>query len=265
LDSPWFSWSWLEGGGRLSREVARTGTGQLVGVDEESSVWITRVHREHSVVDILLCALGLVAGGEKTTGRVREETGLKTGGLGVVVVTIAVSLRDMLEDDSPVSLNIDSTGDLGIVNIRRTKVSLRSNPVRSIIWRWALGCSSVVLVVKRLLLKLGNVLNKIISRLISNIGVLFQEQSVLRDLVGDIISWILLVHNTIRKVGTFGTLWWSFRVTISMMCWGRAIGGRVDRGVRGGVDRGVRGGVDSSMRTGSPDDCRDDEETCNLE
>ena len=138
MNSPWFSWSWLEGGGRLSREMARTGTGQLVCIDEESSVWITRVHREHSVVDKLLGALGLVTGGKKTTGRVREETGLNTGGLGVVVVTISVSLWDVLEDDSPVSLNIDSTSDLGIVNIRGTKVSLRSNPVRSVIRRWAL-------------------------------------------------------------------------------------------------------------------------------
>ena len=118
--------------------MAGASTGELVGVDEESSVWITRVHREHSVVDKLLGALGLVTGGKKTTGRVREETGLNTGGLGVVVVTISVSLWDVLEDDSPVSLNIDSTSYLGIVNIRRTKVSLRSNPVRSVIRRWAL-------------------------------------------------------------------------------------------------------------------------------
>jgi len=118
--------------------VARASTGELVGVDEESSVWVTWVDREHSVVDILLGALGLVAGGKETTGGVREETGLKTGGLGVVVVAIAISLRDVLEDDSPVSFNIDSTSNLGVVNIRRTKVTLRSNPMRGVIGRWSL-------------------------------------------------------------------------------------------------------------------------------
>ena len=152
-----------EGGGELCGKMTRASAWKLVGVNEESSVWITRVHREHSVVDILLGALGLVAGGKEATGRVREETGLKTGGLGVVVVTISISLRDVLEDDSPVSFNIDSTGNLGIVNIRRTKVTLRSNPMGSIIRRWTLRSSCVVLVVKSLLLRFGNILHKIIS------------------------------------------------------------------------------------------------------
>jgi len=121
--------------------VAGASTGELVGVDEESSVWITRVHREHSVVDILLGALGLVAGGKETTGRVREKTGLKTSGLGIVIVTISISLGDVLEDDSPVSFNIDCTSNLGVVNIRRTKISLRSNPMSGVIRRWSLRSS----------------------------------------------------------------------------------------------------------------------------
>ena len=87
-------------------------------------------------------------------------------------MTIAISLRDVLEDDSPVSFNIDCTSNLGVVNIRRTKVSLRSNPMRSIIWRWTLRGFIIVFVVKRLFLRLGNVLNKIISGLISNISIL---------------------------------------------------------------------------------------------
>ena len=121
--------------------MARTSAGQLVCVDEEPSVWVTRIYREHSVVDILLCTLGLVARGEKTTSRVREQTGLKTGGLGVVVVTVSVSLRDVLEDDSPVSFNIDSASDLGVINIRGAKITLRSNPVSCVIRRWSLRSS----------------------------------------------------------------------------------------------------------------------------
>merc|ERR1712201_44377 len=96
---------------------------------EEPSVWVARINREHSVVDILLGTLGLVTGGEKTTSRVGEKAGLKTGSLGVVVVTVSVSLRDVLEDDPPVTFNIDSTGDLSVVNVRGAKVTLRSNPV----------------------------------------------------------------------------------------------------------------------------------------
>jgi len=126
---------------RLGGEVARTSAGQLVCVDEETSVWVTRIYREHSVVDILLGTLGLVARGEKTTSRVREQTGLKTGGLGVVVVTVSVSLRDVLEDDSPVSFNIDSASDLGVINIRGAKITLRSNPVSCVIRRWSLRSS----------------------------------------------------------------------------------------------------------------------------
>jgi len=126
---------------RLSGEVARASARELVSVDEEPSVWVARVNREHSVVDILLGALGLVARGEKTTSRVREQTGLKTGGLGVVVVTVSVSLRDVLEDDSPVSLNIDSASDLGVINIRGAKITLRSNPVSCVIRRWSLRSS----------------------------------------------------------------------------------------------------------------------------
>jgi len=126
---------------RLGGEVARTSAGQLVCVNEETSVWVTRIYREHSVVDILLSTLGLVARGEKTTSRVREQTGLKTGGLGVVVVTVSVSLRDVLEDDSPVSFNIDSASDLGVINIRGAKITLRSNPVSCVIRRWSLRSS----------------------------------------------------------------------------------------------------------------------------
>ena len=98
-------------------DVAGAGTGQLVGVDEESSVGITGVEGEHSVVDVLLGVLGLVAGGQQSAGAVREQAGLQSGGLGVVVVTVAVTLGDVLEDDPPVTLNIDSPGDLGVVNI----------------------------------------------------------------------------------------------------------------------------------------------------
>ena len=99
--------------------------------------------------------------------------------------------------------------------------------------------------------------------MISNVSVLLQEQSILRDLVGDIISWIFFINNTIREIRSFSTLWWSLGVTITMMCWG--IRGRMGRGIGGRMYRGIGSRVDCSMRSSGPDDCsRDNEKTCDL-
>jgi len=117
----------------LGGKVARAGAWKFVGVNEESSVRVTGIDREHSVVDILLGALGLVAGGEETAGGIGEETGLKAGGLGVVVMAVSVTVRDVLEDDSPVALDVDGTGDLGVIHIGWAEVSLGSDPVGGVI------------------------------------------------------------------------------------------------------------------------------------
>ena len=109
--------------------MARAGAGKLVGVNEESSVGITGVQREHPVVDKLLGALGLVAGGQQATRAVREETRLQTRGLGVVVVTIAVTLGDVLQDDSPVTLDVDGSGDLQHVWIKTGKKWQKANKI----------------------------------------------------------------------------------------------------------------------------------------
>jgi len=119
--------------------MTRASTGKLVCINEESSVRITRVHTEHAVVDILLCALALVTGGEKTTGRIWEEASFEAGGLGVVVVAVTISLRDVLEDDSPVTFNVDSPADLGVVNVTGAEVALWSYPVAGVIRRRSLA------------------------------------------------------------------------------------------------------------------------------
>jgi len=184
----------------LGRDVTGAGTGQLVGVDEESSVGITGVEGEHPVVDILLGTLGLVAGGQQSAGAVREQTGLQSGGLGVVVVTVAVSLRDVLQDDPPVTLNIDGPGDLGVVNIGGTKVTLGSDPVSGVVLAGSLAGSSVVAVVEMFLLRLGDPIHQVVSTLVSNVGVLLQEERVLADLGGDVVSGILLVQDTVGEI-----------------------------------------------------------------
>ena len=113
----------------LGGDMARAGAGKLVGVNEESSVGITGVQREHPVVDKLLGALGLVAGGQQATRAVREETRLQPRGLGVVVVTIAVTLGDVLQDDPPVTLDVDGSGDLQHVWIKTGKKWQKANKI----------------------------------------------------------------------------------------------------------------------------------------
>jgi len=184
----------------LGGDVTGAGTGQLVGVDEESSVGITGVEGEHPVVDILLGTLGLVAGGQQSAGAVGEQTGLQSGGLGVVVVTVAVALRDVLEDDPPVTLHVDGPGDLGVVNIGGTKVTLGSNPVSGVVLAGSLAGSSVVAVVEMFLLRLGDLIHQVVSTLVSNVGVLLQEERVLADLGGDVVGGILLVQDTVGEI-----------------------------------------------------------------
>ena len=84
-------------------DVARAGGGEFVGVDEETSIGIARVDGHHAVVDVFLGALAVVTGGEETASGVGGEAGLEAGGLGVVVVAVAVLFRDVLEDDAPVA------------------------------------------------------------------------------------------------------------------------------------------------------------------
>lgn len=52
--------------GELFGDMARAGTGEFIGIDEESSVGVAGIYGESSMVDILLGTLGLVARSEKT-------------------------------------------------------------------------------------------------------------------------------------------------------------------------------------------------------
>jgi len=224
-----------EGGGCLG-DVAGASTGQLVGVNEEASVGVAWVDGEHPVVDVLLGALRLVARSQQPAGTVGGQAGLEPGGLCVVVVAVAVALGDVLEDDPPVALNVHCSGDLGVVDVGGAKVALRSNPVGGVVRRGALGGTSVVLVVKVFFLLLGDVLDQVVGGLVSNVSILLQEKSILRDLVRDIVCGILRVEDTVGKVAALCALGWSFWVTVG-------VGSRVVR-FRGiwGWCRGVGGG-----------------------
>jgi len=224
------------GGEECLGDVAGACAGQLVGVDEEASVGVAGVDGEHPVVDVLLGALGLVARSQQPAGTVGGQAGLQPGGLGVVVVAVAVALGDVLEDDPPVALNIHCSGDLGVVDVGGAKVALRSNPVSGVIRRGALGGTSVVLVVKVFFLLLGDVLDQVVGGLVSNVSILLQEESILRDLVCDIVCGILGVQDTVGKVAALSTLGRGFWVTVG-------VGGGVVRfrGIWGGCG-GIWGG-----------------------
>ena len=98
--------------------MARAGRWEFVGINEETSVRITGIYGDHSMVNVFLSAFALVTRGKETTSRVWGLTSLQTGGLSVVVMAITIFFGDVLEDDSPVAFNIDGPADLGVVNIR---------------------------------------------------------------------------------------------------------------------------------------------------
>jgi hypothetical protein len=114
--------------------MARTGRRELVGINKEPSVRITGIDGDHSMVNVFLGAFALVAGSKETASRVWGLTSLQAGGLSVVVMAITIFFGDVLEDDSPVTFNINGSTDLRVAHIRWTQVTLRSDPVSGVIW-----------------------------------------------------------------------------------------------------------------------------------
>jgi len=51
----------------LLRNMARTGGGKFVRIDEKASVRITGINRNHSMVYVFLSAFALVTWGKETT------------------------------------------------------------------------------------------------------------------------------------------------------------------------------------------------------
>jgi len=145
------------------------------------------------VVDILLGAVALVAWSKSTACSLWEQAGLKAGSLGVVV--------DIIDNDAPFTFNILGTFGGGIGNIRGADVTFWSSPVGDIIGRVTSGCTSVVGVVKSFLLVLGDHVNEIISRLISNISILLSEEVVSADGSLDFIGWVFIIFKAVCEGG----------------------------------------------------------------
>jgi hypothetical protein len=114
--------------------MARTGRGKFVGINKESSVRITWINRNHSMVNVFLSTFTLIAWSKETASRVRGLTSLQTGSLCVVIMAIAIFFGDVLEDDSPETFNINGSTDFSVVNIRWTQITFRPDPMRGVIW-----------------------------------------------------------------------------------------------------------------------------------
>ena len=120
--------NWVWGWERIRWNVTRATRRQLVSVNEESSVGVTGVEREHSVVDILLGTFGTIARSQESAGRVWSQASFQASSLSVVVMTVSVILGNVLKNNSPKSFNVQSSLDLDVVNLAGTQVSFGSNP-----------------------------------------------------------------------------------------------------------------------------------------
>ena len=177
-------------------------------------------------------------------------------------MTIAVTLRDVLQDDPPVALHVDGPGDLGVVHLAGAEVALGADPVAGVVLAGALAGAGVVLVVKALLLGLSDTVDEVVGALVGDVGVLLEEERVLGDLEGDVVGGVLLVHDAEGEVGALGALGGRLGVTVTIARSGVGGGGAVGSGVDSVVGGGVVDRVDQLVR---PYQCRDeDEETCNL-
>ena len=86
----------------------------------EGEVLIIGIIYQESVVDVLLQAFGLIALRYKRASITRSQTFLNTGGLGESLV---VSFN-VVDDNSPFTLSVDSTKRLDVGSLRGTEVGL---------------------------------------------------------------------------------------------------------------------------------------------
>lgn len=134
-----------------------TGRGEFVGVDEESSVRIAGIDGNHSVVDVFLGTFGVITRGQKSTSGVGSAASFQSSGLGVVVVSVSVFLGYVLEDDSPVSFDVNGSGDFSVIDVRRTQITFGSDPVSGVVRRVSFGSSGVVSVIEGIFLIFSDV------------------------------------------------------------------------------------------------------------
>jgi hypothetical protein len=146
---------------------------------------------------------------QKSTSRVWGQAGLQPCRLGIIV--------DVINNHPPVSIDVPGPLGFGINHIRGAKIPLGSNPVGNIVGVGTLGGSSIILIVESLFLVLVQVLDKVIGRLIGDVGVLLVEQVVLGDGQLDVVLGIVGVFKAVVKASCIGTVGGQFGVTVALL------------------------------------------------
>ena len=171
--------------------MAAAGGRQPVDVDEEALVRVARVVGEHAMVNVLLGALALVAGGQRAARGVRVQARLQPRRLGVVV--------HVVNDDAPLAGHVLGAARLGVGHVTGADVAGRAGPVGHVVRTLALGGARVEAVVEGGLLLGAQALHQIVGRLGADVGVLLGEQVVLRDGRLDLVGGVLGVLKAVGE------------------------------------------------------------------
>ena len=86
--------------------MARASRSKLEDVNKNALVGVAGVEGQHPVVDVLLGALGLVAGGKESASRIGKEAGLEPSGLR--------ELQHPVDHDPPFAIDVASALGHGV-------------------------------------------------------------------------------------------------------------------------------------------------------
>ena len=155
---------------KFTGNVARAGRWQLVDVDEDSLLGIAWIEGKHPLVNIFLQTFAAETRGQGATRCTREQTSFDALSLGVSGPGV------FLDDDPPFSIDIHCASRTSVNDVTRTDVSLFTRPVSFFV-----ELAVVVGVVEVVFGQRSQSLDRIIGRLIGNIGVFLQHQRVVFD------------------------------------------------------------------------------------
>ena len=148
----------------------------------------------------------------------------------------------VVDNDSPVSVNIPSTFRHCVQDFRGTQITLGPNPVRNIVWTWSLGGPSVIFVIKASFHVLVQMFNQIVGRLICYIAVFFLKKVVSRNGIFDLVLGVVRVFKAIMETSGVGTVRRKLGVTIPILMM-RCVMGNGRRMMVGCVRSVIRAGT----------------------
>ena len=105
----------------LDGDMTGASRGQLVNVDEETSLSVAGIERQHAVVHVFLQALAPVARSQRAASGFWEKASLQSLGLGVV--------GHFLDDDTPFTVDVLGADGTGVGDVAGADESLATDPV----------------------------------------------------------------------------------------------------------------------------------------